>query len=127
MHRNSGFLRDSLLLTLTSLGASALGGIVATYSRTDGLILAPIVVAWLCNLASLLPAVAARNWRFFQAPYRHLAALVWRFPVALGSLLIISWWHGTQRICFIGALLTCYFVTLLLESWLQIRQSTSQD
>lgn len=114
-------IRESIILITASLLAAFAGGFLATNGRIEPVYLWPITVAALGNLCSLLPAVVIRN-HFFRWTFRHLMALAWRFPIALSSLLLIPVWDGLERKCFLWALLTCYFVTLPLESWLQIRR-----
>lgn len=116
--------------TLAHIFASALaalaGGIVATNGRTDYSVMIPVGVAYSASLITILPSVIWRNLILHKG-IRHLVAICWRLPVSFASLLLLVCWDGYQRKCFLWALVTCYFVSLLLESWLQIGQVNSES
>jgi hypothetical protein len=72
-------------------------------------------------LASLLPGVWLRS-RELQHGTGHLMATSWRMlSVMLGMLLMFLWSIETRKY-FGTTLVTCYFVGLALESWLQLKQ-----
>jgi hypothetical protein len=85
----------------------------------------PIMVAAIASWITILPSVIWRNLILHKG-IRHLVAIAWRLPISFAMLLLFVCWEGLQRKCFLWALLTCYFVSLTLESWLQTRQANSK-
>lgn len=120
------FLRQSLAIFVAIVLAAVLGAVIATNGRIELLCLRSASAAAACCLVVFIPAIAVGNWHFFGAN-RFLASLAWRFPTSLASILAAGGFVGVPRNCFVAALLTCYFVGLLLESWLQIRQCRRSD
>jgi hypothetical protein len=102
--------------------AAVVGGLLVTNGRSVALMWPPIVVAAVASLVTILPSVIWRNLILHKG-IRHLVAIGWRLPMSFASLLLLVCWEGLQRKCFLWALVTCYFVSLTLESWLQIRQA----
>lgn len=121
---------DMIRICLVTLSVAAIGcfsgGLIATNGRISGSIWSPIIVAWFATLAALIPSIILRNVVIHNG-IRHLAAIAWRFPIALLTTLLSSLFEGEQRNCFLMALVTCYLITLTLESWLQIRQVQTQQ
>jgi predicted permease len=114
-------LRDSLLIVVASGLAAVLGARLATYGRSWDGIWQIVWIAWLATLFAVIPSVLLRNLILAER-IRHLASIAWRFPFALATTLIIGRFEGEQRKWFLASLVTCYLVSLTLESWLQIRQ-----
>lgn len=118
-------IRDSLINLIAASVAAILGLVIATNGRIEPELWAPTCTAWLANLLAIIPSVVVRNLVLHDG-IRHLAAIAWRFPSALATSLLVSQFDGAQRNCFLITLVTCYFITLTLESWLQIRQVQTQ-
>ena len=116
------FAGSLLAHTLASSLASIAGGLLVTNGRSVASLWQPIVVAAIASLVTILPSVVWRNLILHKG-IRHLVAIGWRLPMSFASLLLLVCWEGLQRKCFLWALVTCYFVSLTLESWLQIRQA----
>jgi hypothetical protein len=116
------FLRDFTATVATVVTCSWVGGILATNGRTDQALMKPVLLAILCVLVAFLPGIVMRMW-VFQGVNRFLAALAWRFSAGLGALALAFAIEAVERKTFIGALLPCYFATLLLESWLETKQA----
>ncbi len=53
-----------------------------------------------------------------------LVTVMWRLGVLLPVILITTQQTEPVRNCMLGTLLACYLMTLPLESWLLIRQSS---
>ena len=117
--------RDLAVLTVVCFGASFAGGTIATYGRTGQWTAMPMLLAAMAGCATIQPSVLWRNLVLTKG-LGHLLAILWRLPVACLSILLMLKFQGEQRICFVWALMTCYFVTLTLESWLQTRQANSR-
>ena len=116
------FLRDSSVVALAISLAAITGGAIATNGRSGSGFLAPILCAVACCLLVFVPAIALRNLEFLGAN-RFLAALLWRFPLSLAVIPLIYSRQGQPRKYFVFGLMTCYFIALPLESWLQMRQA----
>lgn len=115
------FLRDALVVTVAVIAAAFLGVIIATNGRIDRSVMAPAISAAAAGILVYLPGIALRSCCFLKLN-RFLAALAWRLPTSLAVLPLVYLWQGLPRKCFVFALMTCYFVGLALESWLQMKQ-----
>jgi hypothetical protein len=102
-----------------AFGVVTVAGTIATNGRSLWL---PIVGAWLASILVIVPSVVLRNLILHKG-IRHLAAIAWRMPMAMAMVLLAALFEDEQRNCYLWALVTCYFITLTLESWLQIRQA----
>lgn len=111
-----------MLLGFAIFCSAFFGALIATYGRTGWEFLGPTLSAAACGMVIYVPGIALRNWAFSKAN-RFLVALAWRLPASFGVLPCVYSWDGLHRKCFVAALLTCYFVALLLESWLQTRDA----
>jgi hypothetical protein len=52
---------------------------------------------------------------------RQLFYVVWHFALLLPAVILLTVWEGSERKCFVHALLACYFVALPLESGRRMR------
>ena len=105
--------------------SSLVGGYVATYGRSDLSLTVPVVFAALAGCMTIVPSVVLRNLIIGKG-FRHLMAIIWRLPISFAMLALLMNDPTEQRKCLVIAFMTCYFVTLTLESWLQIRQANTE-
>ncbi|MEZ6138265.1 MAG: hypothetical protein R3C53_25560 [Pirellulaceae bacterium] len=112
---------QSTLITLAVLLAASFG-YVATISHAGQISLRPAAMAVAATLFGALPPLAFGSV-LSNAAARQLAVVAWRMAIMLPALFIMNKFDGMERICFIRCLLACYFVALLLESGLLIRDA----
>ncbi len=118
-------LSDASLHVAVCFLSSLAGGFVATYGRSDVSLAVPVVLAALAGCMTILPSVILRNL-ILDKGFRHLMAIIWRLPISFAMLALLMNNPTEQRKCLVIAFMTCYFVTLTLESWLQIRQANAK-
>lgn len=119
-------IKDCVINFIAASVAAIIGLLIATNGRIEAQFVSPACTAWMANLLAIIPSAIVRNLVLHDG-IRHLASIAWRFPSALATSLLSSQFEGPQRNCFLITLLTCYFITLTLESWLQIRQVQTQQ
>jgi len=115
MRRFSGPMAVTCAIIIT-------GGICygATFSRFGPLAAMPTLAAVAIILVACLPPLAFSKLLSI-GPACQLVIIGWRFGILLPALLLLRYWDGDERKCFLVALMACYFVALPLESWLLIR------
>ncbi len=116
-------LRATCVLT----GFLAMVGLVSFYlMKQRGMQADPqsVAIATLAVAAGLVPPL----WFERLAPLKvagPLATVMWRLGILLPVIAITTQLAEPVRNCMQGTLLACYLMTLPLESWLLIRQSSS--
>jgi hypothetical protein len=112
-------VRNSLLIVAMVAIAAQLS-YLATISH--GIITRPqpAVIAALVTLMGMLPPLHFGRL-LGNGAANQLAVVAWRMGIMLPAVAIATRYDHGQRKCYLIALLACYFVSLLLESWLLIR------
>lgn len=81
-----------------------------------------VVAACIVCLAALPPLFAGRLLsRLRNGAANQLLIIAWRMGIMLPALAVASRYEAAERKYYLVTLLACYFVSLLLESWLLIR------
>ncbi len=108
------------LLIVAAVTIVALLSYLATISHGITASPQPAIIAALVTLMGSLPPLhfgrLLRNGAANQ-----LAVVAWRMGIMLPAVALAMRYDNGQRKCYLIALLACYFVSLLLESWLLIR------
>ncbi|MFN3190522.1 MAG: hypothetical protein ACE361_08365 [Aureliella sp.] len=98
---------------------------VATLSRDATENAQPAFYAVILSLFGSLPAFWLARMISLEIA-RPLVVTGWRFGMLLPAILLHRELEPVQRNYFIIALLACYFVALLLESWLLVRDTRAR-
>ncbi len=111
--------QDSLLIVVIVACCAALS-YLATISHGISSRPQPAFIAALVTLMGTLPPLHFGRL-LSNGAAKQLAIVAWRMGIMLPAVAIALRYENEERKCFLIALLACYFVSLLLESWLLIR------
>ena len=116
----SSHARSASLWIAVSVAATAAFGYLATINHGSHVTPRPaMVAAFIVCLAALPPLVAGGF--LSNGAANQLLIVAWRMGIMLPSLTVASRYVAAERKYYLITLLACYFVSLLLESWLLIR------
>lgn len=114
-------LRDALSLIVGSSIAATLAVLIVTFGRIDGAAWMAVGHAVLANIFIFLPPLIVRNCDL-RVAFAPLLGVAWRLPASCLVIASVFIWQSSERNYVAAAILTCYFVTLPLESWKTSRQ-----
>ena len=109
--------RNALLLLFAVVLVASIS-YIATISHADSP--RPTIMAGAITLFGVIPPLYLGQ-ALPNAAARQLAVVAWRMAIMLPSVIVATRFEDHERNCFLTALLACYFVALVLESWLLIR------
>ena len=112
-------VRNGLILS-AAIALTAVLSHLATICQGCDMRPQPTLVAALVTLLATLPPL------FFgrllsNGAANQLAIIAWRIAIMLPAVAIATRYAAAERKTYLIGLLACYFVSLLLESWLLIR------
>lgn len=111
--------RNSLLI-VAAVAIAATISYLATISHGISSRPQTALIAALVTLLGTLPPLHFGRLLSNSAA-NQLAVVAWRMGIMLPAVAMALRFENEERKCFLIALLACYFVSLLLESWLLIR------
>lgn len=112
--------RGGSLWITVSVGATAAASYLATINHGTQVSPRPgVVAAFIVCMAALPPLFAGRL--LSNGAANQLLVVAWRMGIMLPALAVASRYTAAERKYYLITLLACYFVSLLLESCLLIR------
>lgn len=121
-------MRNALFLAFTIVAVGLLSHLsyVATFGRSLEVDLRPAAFAIGITLFGTIPPLLFSP-RMSLGIATPLVLFGWRFGMLIPTALMLKRLEGAERNCFVVVLLACYFVALVLESWLFIRGVRHND